>query len=129
MKTAAEIANHPKARLQRELVRIIRAQGNIAVAIVAWREIRSNAALWRRVVTYGLDEPHRQLQLNRVAFPDHNHAEVDAALQAGNHLRTLYELACGHAWVARESDGNFKQGRKGLRVMRTIRSVGARRLT
>jgi hypothetical protein len=88
---------------------------------VAWREIKSDAVLWRRVVTYGLDDSHRQLQLNHVAFPDHNHAEVEAALRAGNKLRSLYQLACGDAWVARESNGDYKHGRNGLRIIRTIR--------
>src|SRR4051794_18676444 len=117
MKTATEIANHPKARLHRELVRILRGYGHIGAAVVAWREIRRRRPrLWGRVVEYGLAEPSTQAQLNRVAFPDHNHAEVEAALAAGNTLRTLDELAAGRAWLARDDHGNFKRGRRGLRV-------------
>ncbi len=118
MKTAGEIANHPKARLHRQLIQLLRAKGNIAVAIVAWREIRQQPELWKRVVHFGLDKSERQLQLNCIAFPEHNHAEIEAALAAGNNLRTLYELASGQAWAARDDGGNYKQGRRGLRVFR-----------
>lgn len=116
MKTAEEIAKHPKARLHREIVQLLRAGGSIAVAIVVWREIRQQPHLWERVVRFGLDDLTRQAQLNCVAFPNHNHAEVEAALQAGNNLRALYELASGHGWVARDDWGNYKRGRKGLHV-------------
>ncbi len=116
MKTPAEIANHPKARLHRELVALLRAGGSIAVTIVVWREIRLKGALWKRVVHFGLASEACQSQLNRIAFPEHNHAEVEAALLAGNTLRTLYRLATGYGWVARDAHGNYKQGRKGLRV-------------
>lgn len=118
MKTAAQVASHPKARLHRELVALLRSKGNLALAIVAWREIRLRRSLWIRVVQFGLDHPERQSQLNRVAFPEHNHAEVDAALAAGNNLRTLYELASGSAWAARHVTGEYKLGRRGLRVFR-----------
>jgi hypothetical protein len=116
MKTAAEIANHPKARLHRELVHLLRAHGNAAVAVVAWREIRRHPRLWERVVKFGLDSSTQQEQLNCIAFPEHNYAEVEAALDAGNNLRTLGQLASGRAWIARDDRGNYKQGRKGLRV-------------
>lgn len=116
MKTPAEVANHPKARLHRELVELLRAGGNISVAVVIWRAIRRKRELWDRVEHFGLSTAARQDQLNRIAFPEQNHAEVDAALQAGNSLRTLYALASGRAWVARDTAGQFKHGRKGLRV-------------
>jgi len=82
--------------------------------------IRQRSGLWARVVRFGLDRSDRQTQLNRVAFPEHNHAEVEAALAAGNNLRTLFELAAGRAWVARGDDGTYKQGRRGLRVFRNV---------
>ncbi len=86
--------------------------------MVAWRELRAQRSLWARVVHFGLASPERQLQLNRIAFPQHNHAEVEAALTAGNNLRTLYELASGRAWAARDDCGNYRQGRRGLRIFR-----------
>ncbi len=95
MKTAAEVANHPKAHLHRELVTFLRARGSIAGAELAWREMPSHRRLWRRAVRFGFGEVLRQEQLNHVAFPRHNRAEVDAALAAGNNLRALHELASG----------------------------------
>ena len=123
MKTAAQVASHPKARLHRELVALLRSKGNVALAIVAWREIQSRPVLWKRVVQFGLASSARQSQLNLIAFPEHNHAEVDAALAAGNNLRTLYELASGSAWVARDEGGSYKLGRRGLRVFRAARHL------
>ncbi len=127
MKTAAKVASHPKARLHRELVALLRSHGNIAVAVVAWREIRLRRGLWARVVQFGLDRPEQQSQLNRVAFPEDNHAEVEAALAAGNNLRTLHDLASGRAWVARDENGNYKLGRRGLRVFRKRSEPNPRR--
>jgi hypothetical protein len=56
--------------------------------------------------------------LNKVAFPDCNLAEVDAALHAGNNLRGLHDLACGHSSLAKDSSGNYKTGGKGLKILR-----------
>jgi hypothetical protein len=58
------------------------------------------------------------VQLNKVAFPDCNLAEVDAALHAGNNLRGLHDLACGHSSLAKDSSGNYKTGGKGLKILR-----------
>jgi hypothetical protein len=117
MKTAIEIANHPKARLHRELVARLRDSGSIYGAEETWRRLLLNARLWKRIVTYGLALPERQSQLNKVAFPDCNLAEVDAALEAGNNLNRLYELACGRASVASDSTGSYKLGSKGLKII------------
>ena len=125
MKTAAEIANHPKARLHRELVARLRDCGSIYGAEKMWGHIRLNARLWKRIVSYGLALPGRQSQLNEVAFPNCNFGEVDAALAAGNNLHGLHELACGRASLARDSAGNYKQGSKGLKI---ARPPGGRRL-
>ena len=120
MKTAAEIANHPKARLHQKLVEILRASGSPKGAEQTWVRFRRNARLWRRIVTYGLGLRERQLQLNKIAFPDSNVAEVDAALRAGNNLNRLYELACGRASIARDSAGHYKIGNSGLKILRHV---------
>lgn len=118
MKTAAEIANHPKAQLHRELVARLRDSGSVYGAEKTWGRLRLNPRLWKRVVTYGLALPERQSQLNKIAFPDCNLAEVDAALEAGNNLNRLYELACGRASVASDSTGSYKLGSKGLKIIK-----------
>jgi hypothetical protein len=118
METPAEIANHSKARLHRDLVATLRASGSVQGAEQTWLRLRLNTRLWKRIVTYGLDLPERQLQLNKVAFPDANATEVDAALKAGNNLRKLYELACGHASIATDSAGCYRLGRKGLMIVK-----------
>jgi hypothetical protein len=121
MKTAAQIANHPKARLHRELVARLRDSGSIYGAEKTWGGMRLNARLWKRIVTYGLALPGRQAQLTKVAFPDSNLAEVDAALEAGNNLHGLHDLARGRSSLATDSNGNYKQGGKGLKIARSFR--------
>ena len=123
MKTPDEIANHPKARLHRELVGRLRDSGSIYGAEKMWDHLRLNVRLWKQIVTYGLASPERQSQLNKVAFPDCNPAEVDAALEAGNSLARLYDLACGRASLARDSAGNYKQGSKGLKIVHIARRM------
>jgi hypothetical protein len=122
MKTPAEIANHPKARLHRDLVAMLRASGSVQGAEQTWVRLRLQARFWKRIVTYGLGLRERQLQLNKVAFPEANATEVDAALKAGNNLRKLYELACGSASIAKDSDGRYRLGRKGLMIVMQVTS-------
>ena len=122
MKTPVEIANHPKARLHRDLVATLRASGSVEGAEQTWVRLRLNARFWKRVVTYGLGLRERQLQLNKVAFPDANAAEVEAALKAGNNLRKLYELARGRASIAKDSAGRYRLGRKGLMIVKQATS-------
>jgi hypothetical protein len=57
--------------------------------------------------------------MNKIAFPDCNLVEVDAALEAGNNLRGLHALARGHSSLARDSSGHYKQGEKGLKIVKT----------
>lgn len=121
MKTAAEIANHPKARVHREIVANLRAFGSIEGAERAWLRFQLDPRLWKRIVTYGLGLPEQQLKLNKIAFPDSNATEVDAALKAGNNLNRLYDLACGCASVASDSAGHYKLGSKGLKIIRHAR--------
>jgi hypothetical protein len=118
MKTAAQIAHHPKARLHRELVARLRDSGSIYGAEKTWMRLRLNARLWKRIATYGLALPERQSQLTKIAFPDCNLAEVDAALEAGNSLRRLYDVARGRSSLATDSRGRYKQGGKGLKILR-----------
>lgn len=120
MKTAAQIANHPKARLHRELVARLRDCGSIFGAEKMWPLLRLNVRLWKQIVTYGLAATERQSQLNKIAYPDCNFDEVDAALEAGNSLTRLYDLARGRASLARDSAGNYKQGGKGLKIVRSL---------
>jgi hypothetical protein len=116
MKTAAQIANHPKARLHREIVANLRAFGSIEGAERAWLRFRLEPQLWKRIIVYGLILPERQEKLNRVAFPDSNRADVDAALKAGNTLNRLFDLARGHASLVMDSGGRYKLGSKGLKI-------------
>jgi len=117
MKTAEEIANHPKARLHREIVERLREARSLEGAAQSWVRFQRNPRLWKRLATFGLTVPERQTKLNKIAFPDSNLAEVDAALRAGNNLNRLYELACGRASLATDSAGHHKIGSKGLKVI------------
>jgi hypothetical protein len=117
MKTADEIANHPKARLHREIVARLRDAGSIQGAAQSWVRFERHPRLWKRIVIYGLAHPGRQAQLNKIAFPDFNLADVNAALKAGNSLNRLYDLARGHASIATDSAGQYKIGAKGLKVI------------
>jgi hypothetical protein len=62
----------------------------------------------------------RRLKLNKIAFPDVNPSEVDAALRAGNNLNRLYELACGRASITKDSFGHYKMGSKGLKIVKHL---------
>jgi hypothetical protein len=123
MKTSAEVASHPKARLHQNLVATLRASGSLKGAEQTWSRLRLNTRLWKRIVIYGLGLRERQLQLNKIAFPDGNAADVDAALRAGNNLNRLYELACGRASIARDSSGHYKVGAKGLKIVRHATAI------
>jgi len=116
MKTHAEIAAHPKARLHREIVRRLRACGSIEGAEQAWAAFRLNRRLWKRIVTYGLDRIEQRHRLNKIAFPDCNWLEVDSALAAGNKLKTIHDLACGTASVVKDLAGRYQVGAHGLKT-------------
>jgi hypothetical protein len=127
MKTAAEIANHPKARLHREIVATLRASGSVEGAERSWSRFQSNPRLWKRIVIYGLAAPERQAKLNKIAFPDFNVDDVNAALKAGNNLNRLYDLARGHASAATDTLGHSKIGSKGLKIIKHRESCGKNR--
>lgn len=105
------------ARLYRDIVERLRATGSPRGAEAAWVQFRQNRRLWSAINTYGLNGSDRQRQLTKVAFPDCGFPEVDAALRAGNKLKTLYELACGEASIAKDGVGNYKFGRRGYKVV------------
>lgn len=91
-----------------------------------WARLQLNSRLWKKIVTYGLGFTERQTQLNKIAFPDFNTAEVDAALRAGNNLSRLYELACGRASIAKDLDGHYKTGGKGLKIVKHATGIRPR---
>jgi hypothetical protein len=82
-----------------------------------WRNIELDARLWKELATYDLSDPERRSHLNKVAFPDANHAEVDAALKAGNNLNQIYNVACGRASVPIDAVGKFVTGKRGLKII------------
>jgi hypothetical protein len=118
MKTYAEVANHPKARLHRELVALLRATGSLEGAGKTWEHLRRNPRHWRRIETYGFGSTEQRAQLNKVAFPDCNFQEVDIGLAAGNRLHQLYELARGHASIAKDSRGLPRKANKGVLIIK-----------
>jgi hypothetical protein len=83
-----------------------------------WRTIQFNRRLWRELATYDLAARERRSHLNKVAFPDANQVEVDAALHAGNNLNQIYYLACGRASIPKTSGGGFVAGKKGLKIVK-----------
>jgi hypothetical protein len=117
MKTAAEIANHPRARLARQVVEILRASGSSEGAMQAWKRLPQQRHLWRRITVYGLATGETQRQLTQIAFAEFNRDDVDAALSAGNRLSQVYELACGRASIARDATDRLKVGRKGWKIV------------
>ena len=121
MKTAAEIANHPKAQLYREIVARLRDARSPQGAAQSWVRFQRHPRLWKRIVTYGLAVPERQAKLNKIAFPEFNLPEVDAALNAGNNLNRLFDLARGCGSVASDSAGRHKVGSQGLKIIRQMK--------
>jgi hypothetical protein len=108
--------------LQQELVTILRETGSIDGAKLFWHRVDFKKGFGRELACYGFEKRERQLLINRVAFPDLNFVEVDAALKAGNKLRQLYQLASGCASIARDSNDRYKAGNKGLKIVPIIRS-------
>jgi hypothetical protein len=116
VKTAAQIANDAKVRIQQDIVRMLRA-GEKESRHETWRNIKLDIRLWKELATYDLSDPERRSHLNKVAFPNTNHDEVDAALKAGNNLNQIYNVACGHASIPRNAVGKFIEGKKGLKIV------------
>jgi hypothetical protein len=122
MRTVASVAKNRAIRLQQELVAILRETGSIEGAKLFWHRVDFKNGFGRKLACYGFEKRERQLLINKVAFPDLNFIEVDAALKAGNKLRQLYELASGCASIAQDSNGLYKPANKGLMIVPIIRS-------
>jgi hypothetical protein len=119
MNTMASVAKNRCIRLQQELVEVLRATGSIEGAEQFWRSVDFNKPFGRKLACYGFAKRARQLLINKVAFPDVNFIEVDAALKAGNKLWQLYQLASGRASLARDSNDRYKPANKGLKIVAT----------
>jgi hypothetical protein len=117
MSAVAPVAKNRAIRLQQELVPMLRATGSLEGAKRYWRHVDFSKGFGRKLACYGFDKPERQLLINRVAFPQINFAEVDAALSAGNNLRQISALASGKAWVARDQNEQYKRAKKGLKIV------------
>jgi hypothetical protein len=117
MNTMASVAKNRCIRLQQELVEVLRATGSIEGAEQFWRSVDFNKRFGKKLACYGFAKRARQLLINKVAFPDLNFIEVDAALKAGNKLQQLYQLASGRAWIARDSNDKYKPSNKGLKII------------
>jgi hypothetical protein len=98
---------------------MLRATGSIEGAKRFLHRIDFAKGFGRKLARYGFARAERQALINRVAFPEVNAAEVEAALAAGNKLTELYEIACGHASIARNANDQHQCGRKGLKVVAT----------
>lgn len=116
MHTLAKIAADSKARLVKALVATLRSRGFNARRD-SWSVMQRDERLWNEIVSHGLYAPQRQSWLSKIAFPDFNEAEVDAAMHAGNNLNRLYEIARGKATIATDSAGNWIRGKKGYRII------------
>jgi hypothetical protein len=119
MSTTAPLAKNRAIRLQQELVPMLRATGSIEGAEGFWHRIDFAKGFGRKLACYGFDRADRQALINRVAFPEVNATEVDAALAAGNKLAQLYQIACGYASIARDANDEYQGGKKGLKVVST----------
>ena len=117
MRTVAAVAQSRAIRLQRELVPLLRETGSIEGAKLFWHRVDFGNGFGQKLACYGFAKCERQLLINKVAFPDVNFVEVDAALKAGNKLRQLYELASGRASIAQDSRHRYKYSHKRLKLI------------
>jgi hypothetical protein len=115
MQNHAQLPATPRARLHREMVEMLRAAGSVEGAERVWDRAKLNDQLWHKIRRFALS-PHKRRVLNRIAFPDCNFVEVDAALVAGNSLAQLSELASGLAAIARDATGQYKRGHTGFSI-------------
>jgi hypothetical protein len=117
MNTVASVTKNRAVRLQQELVEKLRATGSIEGAEQFWRRMDFNKPFGKKLACYGFAKRTRQLLIAKVAFPDLNFIEVDAALKAGNKLWQLYQLASGCASIARDSNDRYKPSNKSLKIV------------
>ena len=126
MRTVAAIAQNRAIRLQQELVALLRETSSIEGAKLFWHRVDFRKGFGRKLACHGFANCERQLLINKVAFPDVNFDEVDAALKAGKKLRQLYGLASGRLSIARDSNGQYQQSSKGLKLIRVAAARGSR---
>lgn len=117
MRRIARPAKNQAIRLQQELVGLLRETGSIEGAEQFWHRTDFKNGYGRKLACYGFESRTRQSLINKVAFPDLNLCEVDAALKAGNRLLHLYELASGRASIARDANNQYKTARTGLKII------------
>jgi len=117
MNTVASVAKNRSVRLQQQLIEILRATGSVEGADQFWQCVDFRKPFGKKLERYGFGKRERQLLINKVAFPDLNFIEVDAALKAGNKLHQLYKLASGCASIARDSNNQYKVANKGLKIV------------
>ena len=127
MRMVASVAKNRGIRLQQELVALLRDTGSIEGAKLFWRSVDFTKGFGRKLAYYGFANCQRQSLINKVAFPDVNFVEVDAALKAGKKLRQLYGLASGRLSIARDSNEQYKQSSKGLKLIPLRRREATRR--
>jgi hypothetical protein len=112
MKSPAQHANDAKVLTQQKVIKYLRIRPKSCLK-ERWLLLPIGKKLWEDVQAYKLDNRQERTRLNKVAFPDFNHEDVDAALKAGNNLHDLYDLALGKASIEKDSKGNYQRGRKG----------------
>jgi hypothetical protein len=117
MYTLSKSLSGYKARLIKSLVAALRANGFDARR-ESWSIMQRDVSLWNEIVSHGLDSRQRQAWLSKVAFPDARADEVDAALNAGNNLNRLYDIARGKARIATNATGDWVRGKRGYRIIR-----------
>jgi hypothetical protein len=128
MRTVPSVAKNRTIRLQQELVVLLRDTGSIEGAKLFWHRVDFRKGFGKKLACYGFAKCERQLLINKVAFPDVNFVEVDAALKAGKKLRQLYGLASDRLSIARDSNDQYKQSSKGLKLIRIAAVRGSRAL-
>jgi hypothetical protein len=117
METITPVTKNRCVRLQQELVEMLRATGSIEGDEQFWLRLDFKKSFGKKLACYGFGKRERQLLINKVAFPASNFTEVNAALEAGNKLWQLYQLASGRAWIARDSNDKYKPSNKGLKII------------
>ena len=102
---------------------MLRATGSIEGAEQFWLRIDFKKSFGKKLACCGFGKRERQLLINKVAFPDLNFIEVDAALKAGSKLWQLYQLASGRASIARDSSDNTNLQPKVSRLFQYVAQI------
>jgi hypothetical protein len=122
MNASSPVAQDRTVRLRQELVLRLRETGSIEGATKFWRNLDFKSAFGKELAAHGFEGRWQQGRINKVAFPDVNFVEVEAALSAGNNLRQIYKLAVGTAAIARDSNNRYQPREKRLKIVPVRRS-------